>query len=99
MKTYAFKNKDGGAIKRSFLDPCDRGVGRLVSAKRKSRVRAQSNIDFCASSSSNESLSSFSKRPRHKKSPQIINLRRGSSPICDVILTIQVLISISSSQC
>ena len=89
-QSYAFKNKDGGAIKRSFLDPCDRGVGRLVSAKRKSRVRAQSNIDFCASSSSNESLSSVSKRPRHKKSPQIINLRRGSSPICDVILTIQV---------
>jgi hypothetical protein len=88
IKTYL--KKDGGTIKRSFLDPCDRGVGRLVSAKRKSRVRAQSNIDFCASSSSNESLSSFDKRSRHKKSPQIINLRRGSSPICDVILTIQV---------
>lgn len=61
-----------------------------MSAKR--RVRAQSNIDFCASSSSNESISSSSKNSRRKKSPrpQILNIRRGSSPICDVILTIQV---------
>ena len=83
-------NKEGGAAKRSFLEPgVDRGIGRPVSAKR--RVRAQSNIDFCASSSSNESLTSSSKRSqRKKKSPQLINIRRGSSPICDVILTIQV---------
>ncbi|XP_059350348.1 uncharacterized protein LOC130692880 isoform X2 [Daphnia carinata] len=81
--------------KRSFLDPCiDRGAGRLVSTKRKSRVRAQSNIDFCATSSSNESLSSVNKRLPHKKGPQIINLRRGSSPLCDVILTIQAASSL-----
>lgn len=85
------KLKEGNTPKRSFLDPgVDRGVGRLVSAKR--RVRAQSNIDFCASSSSNESITSSSKNLRGKKSPrpQLLNVRRGSSPICNVILTIQV---------
>lgn len=88
---FELLNKAAVAAKRSFLDPCiDRGAGRLVSTKRKSRVRAQSNIDFCATSSSNESLSSANKRLPHKKGPQIINLRRGSSPLCDVILTIQV---------
>lgn len=88
---HYFTSKEGSPAIRSFLDPgVDRGVGRLSSAKR--RVRAQTNIDFCASSSSNESISSLSKPSRSKKSPRshILNYRRGSSPVCDVILTIQV---------
>lgn len=80
-------------MKRSLLDPGNtRGaVSRLAGARR--RVRAQNNADLCASSSSNESLTTTSKNSR-RRTPrhQFLALRRGSSPICNVILTIEAVV-------
>ena len=88
--------------KISLLEPeTERIPSRLQSNKR--RIRAHSHLDFYASSSSNESLSTS-----HRRSPRRMTNRRRfesstrrispSSPICDVILTIQAASSAEESQ-
>ena len=74
-----------GRMKRTLLDPSDDRVLRQLS-RSKRRVRAQNNIDFFASSTSIDSNSSSAKTSMGRKTRVI---QRGSSPVCNIILTIQ----------
>ena len=80
-------------MKRSLLDPSDDRVLRRVGHSKR-RVRAQNDIDFFASSTSIDSNSSSVKASIDRKTRV---LQRGSSPVCNVILTIQSASSEDSS--